>query len=86
MYRLTESRYEKVYEARASSDDNTLEKIYVKYNTNHPADYQAHSLSMSDVVVVNQDGKKSAWFCDAFDFKPIQGFSQQIKEHRGHVR
>ena len=85
-YRLTESRYEKVYEARAGSDDNTLEKIYVKYNTNHPADYQAHSLSMSDVVVVNQDGKKTAWYCDTFCFEPLQGFSQQTKESRGHAR
>lgn len=86
MYRLTESRYDKVYEAQAGSDDNTLDKIFVKYNINHPADYQAHSLSMSDVVVVNKDGKRTAWYCDSTSFVPVAGFCQPVRERSGRAR
>lgn len=86
MYRLTESRYDKVYESVAGTDDNTLDKIFVKYNINHPKDFQGHSLSMSDVVVVNEGGKRSAWYCDSFDFKPLHGFSHPLRESRGRAR
>lgn len=86
-FRLTESRYDKVYETKAGRDDYTLEKIYYKFNVEHPADYRGRSMSVSDVVVLNIDGQKTAWYCDAMGFRPVEGFLQkQITEKRGKSR
>ena len=88
LFRLTESRYNKVYETQAGSDDYTLDQIYYKYNVNHPEDYKGHSLSMSDVVVLNIDGQRTAWYCDRIGFKQVENFSKapQQTEKRGRTR
>lgn len=77
-YRLTESRYNKVYENQVGEDEETLEQIYYKFNVNHPADFKGHSLSMSDVVVLQKDGHRTAWYCDTFGFKEVPGFCQPV--------
>ena len=87
LYRLTESRYDKVYETQAGKDDCSLDQIYVKFNTKHPADFKGHSLSMSDVVVLNEDGKKTAWFCDSYGFVEVKGFTREPQtQKRGMSR
>lgn len=88
LYRLTESRYDKVYEARAGKDDSTLDQIYYRFNVNHPADFQGHSLSMSDVVVLNNNGQRTAWYCDTLGFREVPGFikAQNQTEKRGRAR
>jgi hypothetical protein len=87
LYRLTESRYNKVYEAPVTTETNTLDKLYIKFNIDHPADFKGHSLSMSDVVVLNEDGKKTAWFCDSFGFKEVKGFTREPQmQKRGMSR
>lgn len=88
LFRLNESRYEKVYEARAGADDDSLGSIYYKFNVNHPADFKGHSLSMSDVVVLNDGGKKTAHYVDRIGFREIAGFCKQPQhtEKRGHSR
>lgn len=51
-----------------------LEKLYIQLNTNHPSDYKARSLSVSDAVVVS-DGKESkAYFVDSFGYKKLSDF------------
>ena len=86
-FRLTESRYDKVYEAQASEDDYTLDKIYYKFNVAHPADFKGHSMSMSDVVVLNIDGQKTAWYCDSYGFQPVKGFIRETPaQQRGRAR
>ena len=88
LFRLTESRYDKVYEAQAGADDYTLDQIYYKFNVNHPEGFRGHSMSMSDVVVLDIDGKKTAWYCDSVGFKEIPGFCkvQDQVEKRGRTR
>lgn len=87
LYRLTESRYDKVYEAPVTTETNTLDKLYIKFNIDHPADFKGHSLSISDVVVLNEDGKKTAWFCDSFGFKEVKGFTREPQmQKRGMSR
>lgn len=88
LYRLTESRYDKVYEARAGKDESTLDQIYYRFNVNHPADYKGHSLSMSDVVVLNNNGQRTAWYCDTLGFREVPGFikTQNQTEKRGRAR
>ena len=76
-FRLTDSRYEKVYEGMAGEDDNSLDKIFFKFNLSHPAGFRGHSLSVSDVVVLNVAGKKTAWYCDSVGFREVVGFSKQ---------
>lgn len=83
LFRLTESRYEKIYEAAATRDTDTLDKIFVKYNIDRPADFKGHSLSMSDVVVLNDRGKRTAWYCDQFGFQKMENF---IKPERTEKR
>lgn len=88
LFRLTESRYDKVYEAPTDTETDSLEKIYMKFNINHPSDFQGHSLSMSDVVVLNDHGQRTAWYCDTIGFRQIDNFFkvQQQTEKRGKTR
>lgn len=87
LYRLTESRYSKVYEATASGDTDSLDKIFMKFNIDRPADFTGHSLSKSDIVVINQDGKKTAHYVDAWGFQEVKGFvkTQKQTERRGRT-
>lgn len=87
-FRLTESRYDKVYEAQAGEDDYTLDKLYYKFSVNHPEDFRGRSMSMSDVVILNIEGQRTAWYCDSFGFKEVKGFCQTPKstELRGKGR
>lgn len=88
LYRLTESRYDKVYEAPATTETNTLDKLYTKFNIDHPADFKGHSMSMSDIVVLNDKGTRTAWYCDSFGFREVAGFCRapQQAEKRGKAR
>ena len=42
-----------------------------------PADFTGHSLSVSDVVVLNRSGKDEAHYCDSFGFTPVPEFFLQ---------
>ena len=55
--------YELVYEAPLTAKDD-LESIYTRFNVDRPADFTGHSLSVSDIVVLHQDGKDAAHYCD----------------------
>lgn len=47
----------------------TSEKIFEQLNNNRPDDYKAHSLSTSDIIVLeNEDGTKQAMFVDDIGF------------------
>ena len=87
-YRLTESRYNKLYEAAADADTDSLDKIYTKFNIAHPEGFKGHSLSKSDIVVINQDGKRTAYYVDSWGFQEVKGFAQAQSqtEKRGKIR
>ena len=51
-----------------------LEQLYQKFNFARPTDYHGHSLSVSDVIMLNQDGKISAHYVDSIGFKELLGF------------
>ncbi len=85
-FRLTESRYDKLYESPVTIQDNSLDKIFCKFNIDRPADFKGHSLSMSDVIVTAKDGKKQAYYVDQHGFQPVQGFFQRRAEQRGKGR
>ena len=52
----------------------TAKKYYTRFNIDHPADFKGHSLSVSDVVVLHQDGKDTAHYCDRVGFSEVPEF------------
>ena len=67
--------YELVYTAPLTEKDS-LESIYTRFNIDRPADFTGHSLSVSDIVVLHQDGKDTAHYCDRFGFSQVPEFLQ----------
>ena len=73
--------YELVYEAPLTTKDN-LESIYTRFNVDRPADFTGHSLSVSDIVVLHQDGKDTAHYCDRAGFSEVPEFLQPAQKSR----
>lgn len=67
--------YDKVYSG-VMRPSETLESIYTKFNVDHPADFIGHSLSVSDVVIIRQNGQDTAHYCDSFGFADVPEFLQ----------
>ena len=68
-------------ELQRQSQGATLEAIYEKFNIDHPEDFRGHSLSISDIVVLHQDGRDTAHFVDSFGFTELPDFlREQIPE------
>ena len=69
--------YELVYTAPLDGK-TTLENIYRTFNTDdRPAGFRGHSLSVSDVVVINRGGKEEAHYCDSIGFTPVPEFMRE---------
>lgn len=68
--------YAFIYGGRLSGEE-TLDSLYEKFNLNHPAGYQGHSLSVSDVVVMQRDGQTKAYYVDSFGFEELPDFVRQ---------
>ena len=73
--------YELVYEAPLTEKDN-LESIYTRFNVDRPADFTGHSLSVSDIVVLHQDGRDTAHYCDRAGFSEVPEFLQPAQKSR----
>ena len=73
--------YELVYEAPLTAKDD-LESIYTRFNVDRPADFTGHSLSVSDIVVLHQDGKDTAHYCDRAGFSEVPEFLQPAQKSR----
>lgn len=71
--------YQFVYGDELQEGD-ALEALYTKFNTDHPADYTGHSLSVSDVVVLKKDGELTAHYVDSFGYQELQEFIEQRKK------
>ena len=56
----------------------SLEDIYTKFNIDHPADFTGHSLSVSDVVVVHQDGENTSHYVDSVGYREIPEFTKEL--------
>lgn len=64
-------------ELQGPTQGETLEAVYEKFNIDHPADYKGHSLSVSDIVVLHQDGENTAHFVDSFGFTTLPEFLKE---------
>jgi len=72
---LDPTNYDLIYSAPLTPD-MTLERIYERFNIDHPADFKGHSLSVSDVVVLHQDGQDAAHYVDSIGFQAVPEFLQ----------
>ena len=69
--------YETVYAAPLlpyKNRDTMLEEIYKRFNLEHPQNYMGHSLSVSDIVVLKEQGNVSFYYVDSVGFKELQEF------------
>ena len=73
------ANYELVYSAPLAPG-TSLEDIYTRFNIDHPKDFKGHSLSVSDVVVLHQDGQDAAHFVDSVGFREVPEFLQEQKQ------
>lgn len=68
--------YELVYTAPLTEKD-TLEAIYERFNIQRPADFTGHSLSVSDVVVLNDGSTVKAYYVDSIGFAELSDFFKE---------
>ena len=60
----------------------TLETLFCKFNTEHPEDFRGHSLSVSDVIVIRERGKSTAYYVDSVGFKQLDHFEKSRTKTR----
>lgn len=76
------SDYQKVYQAMLSPKEE-LEDLFIKHNRDErPFGRRMHSLSVSDVVVLNRNGEKKAFYIDDFGFKEVLKFLGKEKKKK----
>ena len=73
------ANYELVYTAPLAPE-TSLEDIYTRFNIDHPKDFKGHSLSVSDVVVLHQNGQDTAHYVDSVGFRQVPEFLQEQKQ------
>ena len=73
---VDKSNYTEVYTAPLTAG-TTLEDIYRTFNVDYPADFKGHSLSVSDVVVLHQNGQDTAHYCDSVGFQQVPEFLRE---------
>ena len=66
----------------------TLDDIFERFNINRPNDFHGHSLSVSDVIVINRTAETKAYYVDSFGFEELPDFVQQRMEilENNHTR
>ena len=72
---IDRGNYELIYTAPLTPG-MSLEDIYTRFNIDHPKDFKGHSLSVSDVVVLHQNGQDTAHYVDSFGYKDVPEFLQ----------
>ena len=73
------ANYEAIYTREVYPDDDTsriLENFYYIFNNERPGDFVGHSLSVSDIVALKQDGKVSYHYCDSMGFQELPAFQK----------
>ena len=73
------ANYDLIYTADLTPD-MTLGSIWETFNIDHPKDFKGHSLSVSDVVVLHQNGQDTAHYVDSIGYKQVPEFLQPAQE------
>ena len=70
-----QTNYDLIYTAELAPG-TSLEDIYTRFNIDHPKDFKGHSLSVSDVVVLHQNGQDTAHYVDSSGYRQVPEFLQ----------
>ena len=70
------ANYKCVYSGRLHENEK-VDDLYAVFNDNPPADYKAHSMSVSDVIITNRGGDMQAYYVDRFGFAELPDFAAQ---------
>ena len=73
---VTRADYDLIYTAPLTEKD-TLDGIYERFNIQRPADFTGHSLSVSDVVVLNDGSTVKAYYVDSIGFAELPEFFKE---------
>ena len=73
---VDKANYTEVYAAPLTAG-TTLDDIYRTFNVDYPANFKGHSLSVSDVVVLHQNGQDTAHYCDSVGFQQVPEFLRE---------
>ena len=76
---IDRQNYDLVYTAPLDGK-TTLEDIFRTFNLDRPPDFTGHSLSVSDIVVLNRGGDTKAYYCDSAGFVDVPSFLEQKME------
>ncbi len=82
---VNKENYNLVYTAPLE-DGTSLEDIYTKFNIDHPKDFKGHSLSVSDVVVIHQNGENTSHYVDSFGYKEVLEFTQEVSKEKSSIQ
>jgi len=72
--------YAAVYAGDLKYSGDTQDKLnglYQTFNINHPEDFRGRSLSVSDIVVLRENGLVSCHYVDSWGFKELPDFLKQ---------
>jgi hypothetical protein len=94
--KVEKADYQMVYSGRWNREDS-LDGLYERFNVNRPDDFTGHSMSVSDVIAVRENGELKAYFVDSFSFQELPDFIDreqlrltervyQLKENRKGYR
>lgn len=66
--------YDKVYSGEIEENDifEALERLFTIFNIMRPEDFKGHSLSVGDIVELDEN----FWYCDSFGWKQIENIKQ----------
>ena len=67
------SDYESKYQGELKPGE-TLDTLYERFNIHRPENFTGHSLSVSDVIVLDSGGDKRAFYVDSFGFCEVEDF------------
>jgi hypothetical protein len=76
---VEKDRYQLVYTGPLPAQDSRstqqlLADLYMRFNPDYLRGFSGRSMSVSDVVVLRQNGQMSAWFTDSFRFERLPDF------------
>ena len=74
---VTRENYDLLYTAPLE-EGTSLEDIYTRFNIDRPADFRGHSLSVSDVVVLHQNGENTSHYVDSFGYREVPEFTKEL--------
>lgn len=74
---VKKENYDLLYTAPLE-EGTSLEDIYTRLNIDRPADFRGHSLSVSDVVVLHQNGENTSHYVDSFGYREVPEFTKEL--------